>query len=149
MNFTSNRLVNDDTIIRKRKLNNAQASYNIRKKIQAAFTSNLAFTSVSNKRFFIKLIVTEYFSSYRNITEEQITFILVEYLNKYSKFNTNKESGLKQIILDIGLILKVENGIKKVETLYSEIDEIDFYTMDSEYDELFQEGFSNSCFKYN
>lgn len=149
MNFTSNRLVNDDAIIRKRKFNNAQISYNIRKELEEAFNSKLAFKSVNNKRFFIKLIVKEYFPRYSNITEEQVTFILVEYLNKYSKFNSNKESGLKQIIFDIGVILKVKNGIKKVETIYTKIDEIEYYTMDSQYDELFKEGFSNSYFKYN
>lgn len=153
MNFTSNNLVKNDEIIRKRKFNNAKRKEEIRKEIEEAFLSKLAFKSVGNKRFFIKLIVNEYFPAYSNITEEQVTFILVEYLNKYLKFNSNNSLGLEQIKFDIGLILKVKNGIKKVETSYRKKDKIDYYTMDSPYDELYNEllkkEFSNCYFKFN
>ena len=85
MNFTSNNLVKNDEIIRKRKFNNAKRKEEIRKEIEEAFLSKLAFKSVGNKRFFIKLIVNEYFPAYSNITEEQVMFLVTTcYLTTYS-----------------------------------------------------------------
>lgn len=67
---------------------------------------------------FIKYSI-KYFYPRHKQNEEIIKFIRKRYFVKFHRYNYGN---LKQIVLDIGIILKVDDGIKRVEKMYNEND---------------------------
>jgi hypothetical protein len=136
MDLKSVKLLKDDKNIIEKYNYNAYNNQRIRKLIEKEFKNG------KNNEILIKLIALQYYNLV--VTEEQITFILHDYFNKYSKLNRNN---LEQIVLDIGIILKIPNGINKIKELYPENGKITLFSMNCEYDELYKETFDSNLNK--
>ena len=66
----------------------------------------------------VLFILKQYYPNFlrKNDWEKTINYLRYNYFEKYFKFNKNNYS---QIIFDIGIILKIQNGLDQIKRLYN------------------------------